>query len=89
MGDPSSAHDEDKIRHAAQLGGSAEFIDRLPDGFNTYLERPVTDYYGGLPEGTQTLFGRAVDYKSVRSAGGMASNLSTGLSGGQMQRLAL
>ena len=84
-----SAHDDDKIREAAHLGGSLEFIERLPDSFSTYLERPVADFYGGLPEGTQTLFGRPVDYKSVRSAGGMASNANKGLSGGQMQRLAL
>ena len=89
MGDPAHADDDARIRLAVQLGGSEELIDRLPDGFNTYLERPVTDYYSGLPEGTKTLFGRPVDYNAVRMAGGMAATATTSLSGGQMQRLAL
>ncbi|THG96057.1 hypothetical protein EW026_g5703 [Hermanssonia centrifuga] len=89
LGDPSHSKDEDRIRLAARLGGSEEFIEKLPDGFNTYLERPVTDYYSGLPEGTKSLFGRPVDYQSVRKAGGMASSASSTLSGGQMQRLAV
>lgn len=74
---------------AARLGGSEDFVKRLPEGFDTYLERPVTDYYSGLPEGTKSLFGRPVDYNHVRMAGNMASTASTGLSGGQLQRLAL
>ncbi|CAL1697352.1 unnamed protein product [Somion occarium] len=89
FGDPAHAEDEERIRLAARLGGSEEFINKLPDGFNTYLDRPVKDYYGGLPEGTKTLFGRPVDYSTVRGAGEMLSNKSIGLSGGQMQRLAV
>ncbi|KAI0089816.1 P-loop containing nucleoside triphosphate hydrolase protein [Irpex rosettiformis] len=88
LGNPSLASDDAKIRLAAELGGSTNFIERLPEGFDTYLDRPVQDLYSGLPEGTKTLFGRPVDYQGVRSAGGMASG-TTGLSGGQMQRLAL
>jgi ABC-type multidrug transport system fused ATPase/permease subunit len=76
------------VRLAAELGGSSQFIERLPEGFDTYLDRPVKDLYGGLPEGTTTLFGRPVDYQSVRAAGGLASG-TTNLSGGQMQRLAV
>ena len=74
---------------AARLGGSEDFIKRLPEGYDTYLERPVTDYYSGIPEGTKSLFGRPVSYKQVRSAGNMTSTASASLSGGQMQRLAL
>ena len=66
-----------------------ESIERLPDGFDTFLVRPVRDYYAGIPEGTQTLFGRKVDFSAVRSAGALAAKDTTALSGGQMQRLAM
>ena len=89
MGDPSAAGDDDHVRLAARLGGAESFIEKLPEGFDTYLDRPVRDYYGGLPEGTKTLFGRNVDYSTVRSAGGMKSAAASALSGGQMQRLAV
>ncbi|KAG5220545.1 P-loop containing nucleoside triphosphate hydrolase protein [Salix suchowensis] len=89
LGDPDNANDEDMIMRAATLGGAKEFVDKLPEGFNTYLERPVRDYYSGLPEGTKTLFGRPVDYSSVRTFGNLSSSVSIGLSGGQMQRIAL
>ncbi|KAG6885031.1 hypothetical protein C0993_006447 [Termitomyces sp. T159_Od127] len=89
LGDPENAGDEDKIRQAARMGGADEVIERLPEGYETYLERPVRDYYSALPEGTTTLFGRPVDYERIRSVGRMeASSLKT-LSGGQMQRIAL
>lgn len=71
------------------MGGAEDFIDRLPDGFDTYLERPVKDYYSSLPEGTATIFGRPVDYSRIRGMGGMESTNSHSLSGGQMQRIAL
>lgn len=89
LGDPAHADDDERINLAAKLGGSEEFIDRLPDGLDTYLVRPVADEYSGLPEGTTTLFGRSVDYSAVRNHGGMSSGSSIGLSGGQMQRLAV
>ena len=84
-----SAEDLDKIRLAARLGGVEEFIDRLPDGFETYLQRPVQDHYSSLPEGTKTLFGRSVDYNSVRAAASMSAASGSSLSGGQLQRLAV
>jgi hypothetical protein len=62
-------------------------IARLPDGFDTYLERPVRDLYSGLPDGTTTLFGRKVDHGRLR--GFMDAPTDHGLSGGQMQRLAV
>jgi len=37
LGDPEHANDEDKIREAAKLGGAEEFIDRLPEAFETFL----------------------------------------------------
>ncbi|KAF9229816.1 P-loop containing nucleoside triphosphate hydrolase protein, partial [Gyrodon lividus] len=89
LGNPDLAQAEDKIREAARLGGAEEFIDRLPEGFDTYLDRPVHDYYSSLPEGTTTLFGRQVDYSRVRGVGGMRTTDSSTLSGGQMQRLAV
>ncbi|KAI0779878.1 hypothetical protein C8Q74DRAFT_1456295 [Fomes fomentarius] len=89
IGDPSAAADDEHIRLAARLGGAESFIEKLPEGYNTYLDRPVRDYYAGLPEGTKTLFGRSVDYSAVQSAGGMKSSSNSSLSGGQMQRLAV
>ena len=88
MGDPHHAEDEERIRLAARLGGSEEFINKLPEGLDTYLDRPVKDYYGSLPTGTKTVFGRPVDFSAVRGAGEMSSK-THGLSGGQMQRLAV
>ena len=89
LGDPDSAEDDQKVQEAARLGGADEFIKRLPDGFNTYLERPVKDYYSGLPEGTTSLFGRPVNYGQIRNVAGMESSTVRSLSGGQMQRIAL
>ncbi|KNZ80019.1 Toxin RTX-I translocation ATP-binding protein [Termitomyces sp. J132] len=89
LGDPKNAADEDKIRQAAHMGGADEFIERLPEGFETYLERPVKDYYSALPEGTTSLFGRVIDYGRIRSIGKMEGSSSKSLSGGQMQRIAL
>jgi ABC-type multidrug transport system fused ATPase/permease subunit len=71
------------------LGGAEEFIDRLPDGFEAFLDRPVQDYYSDLPEGTKTLFGRSVEYSRIRGLAHMSATNSATLSGGQMQRLAL
>ncbi|KAK7064847.1 ABC transporter related protein [Favolaschia claudopus] len=88
LGDPDTAHDDSKIREAATLGGATDFIERLDDGFDTYLTRPVDDVYSSLPQGTKTLFGRSVQYGGLRGAAGMASH-AQGLSGGQMQRIAL
>jgi ABC-type multidrug transport system fused ATPase/permease subunit len=79
----------DKVHEAARLGGAEDFVAKLPDGFETYLEPPVHDYYSNIPEGTKTLFGKTVDYSRLRGAGGMSKSSGTSLSGGQMQRLAV
>ncbi|KAH9891331.1 P-loop containing nucleoside triphosphate hydrolase protein [Cubamyces lactineus] len=89
IGDPSAADNDEHVRRAARLGGAEDFIEKLPDGFDTYLDRPVRDLYAGMPEGTTTLFGRKVDYGALRHAGGMKSTETSTLSGGQMQRLAV
>jgi ABC-type multidrug transport system fused ATPase/permease subunit len=95
LGDPRHATDQSKIQQAAQLGGAASFIESLPDKYDSYLERPVQDYYSSPPEGTTTFFGQLVDYGKLRQAVGswlgQSDGLSgnRGLSGGQMQRIAL
>lgn len=89
LGNPDLAPDDDKIREAARLGGAEEFIGELPEGFDTYLDPPVRDYYSALPEGTTTLFGRQLGYNNVRGAGSMREIEPSMLSGGQMQRLAV
>ncbi|TFY58122.1 hypothetical protein EVJ58_g6609 [Rhodofomes roseus] len=89
LGNPGHATNDDQVRLAAKLGGAEEFIERLPEGFDTYLDRPVTDYYSGVPEGTKTLFGRPVEYAGLRGITAMQSNTGHSLSGGQMQRLAV
>ncbi|KAG2132378.1 P-loop containing nucleoside triphosphate hydrolase protein [Suillus clintonianus] len=37
FGNPALAHDDDKIREAAKMGGARDFIDELPNGFSTYI----------------------------------------------------
>lgn len=90
MGDPDHAHDEEQIRQAAQLAGAADVIDNLPDGYGTFLHRPVRDYYSGLTERKrgQTMFGRPVDTSRLRRKISK-TNDRIELSGGQMQKLAL
>ena len=90
LGSPQCAHDSDKIREAARLGGAEGFVDKLPEGFDTYLDRPVRDFYSGIPDGTKSLFGRPVNFGAVgRAMGGVGGSDPVHLSGGQMQRLAV
>jgi ABC-type multidrug transport system fused ATPase/permease subunit len=86
LGNPALAHDNDKIREAAHLGGAEDFIDELPDGFNTYVRRPVNDSYPDFPT---TPSGQPIDFSLVRSVGGIRFPENLSLSGGQMQRLAV
>jgi len=93
-GDPSHAYDLDRIREAAKLGGCDEFIEKMPDNYDSYLERPVNDIYSNLPSGTSKLFGRPVSHSKIRKLSGKRAGrgLAEGknaLSGGQMQRVAL
>ena len=90
LGSPQCAHDSDKVREAARLGGAEGFVDKLPEGFDTYLDRPVRDYYSGIPDGTKSLFGKPVNFGGIGKAMGVPKNSnSVHLSGGQMQRLAV
>jgi ABC-type multidrug transport system fused ATPase/permease subunit len=86
LGDPTHAHDDAAIERAARLGGVSELITRLPHGLDTYLERPVRDYFSGLMDGS-ALFGRKIDYGRLRRY--MDTPIDHELSGGQMQRLAV
>jgi hypothetical protein len=80
-------HDDAAIERAAQLGGASELIAHLPDGFDTYLERPVRDLFSGLPDGATDLFGRKFDHGRLRRY--VDTPTDHDLSGGQMQRLAV
>lgn len=64
----------------------SELITRLPDGLDTYLERPVRDLYAGLPDGA-SVFGGKVDNEYLR--GVMGTSTDNVLSGGEMQRIAV
>jgi len=74
------------MEKAAHLGGVSELITRLPDGLDTYLERPVRDLYAGLPDGA-SVFGGKVDNDHLR--GVMGTPTDNVLSGGEMQRIAV
>ncbi|KAG2364870.1 hypothetical protein BDR07DRAFT_1459419 [Suillus spraguei] len=78
LGNPALTYDDDKVHEAAHLGGAEDFIDEFPNGFDTYLECPVTpvnDFHGDLPEGTTMFFG--------------SGPLDLQISCGQVQRLAM
>ena len=84
MGDPQHAHDEDRIRQAAELGGALDVIINLRDGFDTFLTRPVEDLYGGGP---QNLSREPIDFSGLTKEMGTMRDVE--LSGGQMQKLAV
>lgn len=88
MGSPRNARDMEEIYQAASLGGALDMIEALPEGFDTFLARPVRDYSsGGISMETKSLFGRSVDIKSVKKKIGKTRPME--LSGGQMQKIAL
>ncbi|KAG1889212.1 P-loop containing nucleoside triphosphate hydrolase protein [Suillus subluteus] len=66
FGNPALAHDADKIREAARLGGAEEFIDELPDGFDTYTIRPVNHYYSDPNEYSRTFVDQPAAARSAR-----------------------
>ena len=80
-------YDDATIERAARLGGASEFIAQLPDGLDTYLERPVRDLFSGLPDGTTDLSGRNVDGGRLRRY--VDTHTDHGPSGGQMRSLAV
>ena len=80
------------MEQAARLAGAEGFIAKLPNGIDTYLQRPVDDEYSGTVEGTKTFLGRTVSYDALRARAGVPKSGwagTAGLSGGQMQRLAV
>ena len=89
MGDPATANDDDRVRLAARLAGAEGLVEKLPDGFHTYLERPVYDRQSGTTEGKRTWTGRVISYAPLREAAGIKNWEDSSLSGGQKQRLAV
>ena len=82
MGNPRRARDDAAIKEAARLGGASELIARLPNGLDTYLERPVRDEFHGLDNDKKKLFKEKI-------VGDIDNKTKQELSGGQMQRLAV
>ncbi|KAI0757787.1 HlyB/MsbA family ABC transporter [Daedaleopsis nitida] len=89
LGDPSGCGNETHIRLAARLGGAEAFIEKLPEGFDTYLQPPAAGQCSGPSPGSKTLFGNTFDICPVRDAAGIRTAVMAELSGGQMQRLAV
>lgn len=89
LGDPAGNKDEERIRLAARLGGAESLINKLPDGFDTFLEKPSVDQLFGPLEGSKTVLGKPFDLCAVRDAAGIKASTTSELSGGQMQRLAV
>ena len=87
LGDPTHAHDDAAVEKAVRLGGATELIARLPNGLDTYLERPVRDLYQGLPDGASIFGGGKIDNDHLR--GIMGTPTDQALSGGEMQKLAV
>ena len=93
LGDPSAASSKDQVEKAAHLAGAEGFIGKLPEGLDTYFTRPVPDAYSRAIEGAKTVSGRIISYESLRAAAGIdkagSRGGAVGLSGGQIQRLAV
>lgn len=89
IGDPAAGEDDHGVRQAASLAGAEALIEKLPDGFSTFLERPVQDHYSTLPSGKNASLGTQSEYETVRAAAGMKQAAMSSLSGGQLQRIAL
>lgn len=74
---------------AARLSGADSFIATLPDGLDTFLQRPRVEQCTGPPEGSKTRAGNTFDLCLVRDVAGIRTATTFELSGGQMQRLAV
>lgn len=83
LGNPALANDGDKVREAARLASAEEFIDDLPGGFNTHINQ-----YNEDPGSEPVSHGNPIDSSFTHSSGGR-HDITSGLSGGQMQRLAV
>jgi ABC-type multidrug transport system fused ATPase/permease subunit len=83
-GDPEHAEDMDKIEQAAKLGG-AEFITKLPNKFDHFIQRPVWDSSSADPTSSNSVFaGKHVDFSKLK-----LNDQQRDFSGGQKQRIAL
>ncbi|EJD55701.1 P-loop containing nucleoside triphosphate hydrolase protein [Auricularia subglabra TFB-10046 SS5] len=84
-GDPANSWDEDAVDAAARLAG-IDFQTKFTNGLDTYITHPVRDHYSELPEGTQSLFGREISFKTLKAG---VSTRDIALSGGQTQKIAV
>lgn len=97
LGDPTGAWPssllEVDVERAARLAGAEDFLGKLPKGLDTYLTRPICDVYSCAASGKMTASGRTINYDSLRTVAGVHRGGSEagaiGLSGGQIQRLAV
>lgn len=80
MGDPDAASDKSRIVQAAKLGGAREFIEDLPDGYDTVLENRLNLAVRG--RNGELLYSQLAELGVFKAS----SRNATGLSGGQMQR---
>ena len=89
LGDPSSFSDDDRVRLAARMGGAEAFIDKIPEGYDTYLTYLSRATGSGPQTGNKTRSGKTFDMSAVWEAAGFSGEATPELSGGQMQRLAV
>jgi ABC-type multidrug transport system fused ATPase/permease subunit len=89
IGEPSRANDTDLVERAAELGGFADIVNRLPSKLDSYIDHPVQNYFSKIPEGTMSLFGSTSLHTFSTWAGSANQEEVKGLSGGEEQRLAL
>lgn len=84
LGNPEHANDDELVKEAARLGGADTVIERLPEGWDTYLSRPdsVHDIIRVQHDDPNGETGRALrELTETRPP--------QGLSGGQQQRIAV
>lgn len=89
LGDPRNADDEARFREAARMTGAEEFVEKMAEGFGTYLQRPISNHWS-IPSDAKTRSGVRIDRDLFREVlGHGASDSHIKLAGGQMQRLAV
>ena len=71
------------------MTGAEEFVEKMAEGFGTYLQRPISNHWG-IPSDAKTRSGVKIDRDFFCEALGRgASDSPIKLAGGQMQRLAV
>lgn len=81
---PLDSVQQSRIDRAAELGGAAEFIAKLPKGMKTDFRE-----HAEMPSVTQGADGRDILFAVMEADKQARKNQATSLSGGQAQRLAL